>query len=135
VKRALLALPLLLAACGVQPTEVITGTPSTGAVLYMIEIDKPVPVVRATRNQLNLTEVLTLLTAGPTAAERDRGLTSQVPSAAGPFGIDGNTITVQVSLADLGFSAMEQIICTAAIPGPVTLIGERQTRATHECPV
>jgi hypothetical protein len=135
VKRALLALPLLLAACGIQPTKVITGTPSTGAVLYMIQINRPVPVVRMTRTPLSPAGALALLASGPTAVERDMGFTSQVPNIDRLFTVEGNTITVPIELDQLSAIAMDQIVCTAAIPRPVTLIGDGQTRRSAACPV
>jgi hypothetical protein len=135
VKSALFVLPLLLAGCGVQPTEVITGTHSTGAMIYMVQNNTLVPTLRASRNELRPVEVLALLADGPTAAERDKGFTSEVPSAAGPITGDGATITVQVDLGQLSDIAMDQIVCTAALPVPAILLGAGQTRAQRECPV
>jgi hypothetical protein len=136
VKRALLALPLLLAACGVRPTDVIPGTPSTGALIYLVQGNTPVPVVRLSRNQPRPNEeALSLLAEGPTAAERDRGFTNEVPSTAFPFTVNRNTIGLLVDPNSLSTMAVAQIACTAAISRPVTLVGGGQTRGSGTCPI
>jgi hypothetical protein len=136
VKRALIGvLLLLLAGCGVQPTEPITGTQATGTVLYLIQNGSLVPVLRPTRYQTLSGETLAMLADNPTAAERDLGLTTEVPAGSGPFRVERTTITLQVDPYSLSALAAAQIVCTAAIPGPATLVGGGQVRGSVTCPV
>lgn len=134
MKRVLAVLALLLAGCGVQPTGPIRGVPATGAMIYLVRGNAPVPVLRSTPNQVNANEVLTLLAAGPTAAERDAGFTTEVPPAAAPMAVEGSTVILQVDPNTLSLVAAQQIACTAAAPAPVTLVGGGQSRGVT-CPI
>jgi hypothetical protein len=136
VKRALIGvLTLLLAGCGVQPTEPINGNRSTGVMLYLVQGDSPVPVLRTSRYGLNTGDTLGLLAGNPTGAERDLGFTTEVPAAAAPFTVSGSTIDLQVDPDTLSVTAVAQIVCTAAIPGPATLVGDGQSQGSLTCPV
>ena len=135
MKRVLAVLALLLAGCGVQPTDPIRGLPATGAMIYLVQANATVPVLRPTRNQVDDNEVLALLAEGPTAIERDAGLTTEVPAAAAPMMVDGSTVTLQVDPNSLSLTGVEQIACTASAPGPVTLIGGGLSRGPITCPV
>jgi hypothetical protein len=141
LKRALIGVLLLLLAgcgvvgCGVQPTEPITGTATTGAMLYLIQNGSLIAVLRPTRYQTRTGETLALLEDNPSAAERDLGITTEVPAGSGPFGVERTTITLQVDPYSLSALAAAQIVCTAAIPGPVTLVGGGQVRGSVTCPI
>jgi hypothetical protein len=136
MKRALIGvLVLLLAGCGVQPTDPINGNRSAGVMLYLVLGNSPVPVLRTSRYELKAGDALTLLAGSPTGPERDMGLTTEVPAAAVPITIEGNTISLQVDPNTLSALAVAQIACTAAIPGPVTLTGGGQSRGSVTCPV
>ncbi|MBP2330731.1 hypothetical protein JOF56_011116 [Kibdelosporangium banguiense] len=135
MKRLLLALLVLLAGCGVQPTDPITGNPSTGAMVYLIQLGSPTPVLRPTPFQARPNDSLSLLADSLTAAERDAGFTNEVPNTASPITIAGSTITLQVDPNSLSALAVAQIACTAAVSRPVTLTGGGQTRGPTRCPV
>lgn len=69
-------------------------------------------------------QALDLLLAGPTSAERDRGLVSQVPDRFGAFRATTEPgavdVHLPVSVASLDVTAISQIVCTAAhadVPG------------------
>ena len=136
MKRALLGvLVLLLAGCGVQPTDPINGNRASGVMLYLVLGNSPVPVLRTSRYELKPGDALTLLAGSPTGPERDMGLTTEVPAAAVPITLSGSTITLQVDPNTLSALAVGQLVCTAAIPGPATLVGGGQTRGSVTCPV
>jgi hypothetical protein len=135
MKRLFIVLAVLsLTGCGVQPTDPIRGAPATGAMIYLVQINAPVPVLRPTRNQVRGDEVLRLLADGPTAAERDQGFTTEVPPAAAPMKIEGSTVTLPVDPNSLSLTGAQQIACTAPVPGPVTLVGGGQSRGPITCP-
>jgi hypothetical protein len=131
----LAVLALLLAGCGVQPTDPIRGLPATGAMIYLVQANAPVPVLRPTRNQVDANEMLALLAGGPTAAEREARFTTEVPTAAAPMMVDGSTVTLQVDPNSLSLTGAEQIACTASAPDAVTLVGGGQYRGPITCPV
>nr|WP_218889231.1 hypothetical protein [Saccharopolyspora hordei] len=125
-----------LAGCGVQPSGIIHGSsPPSGAVapaasttLYFVSGGWLEPVARG---PMSPAEALGALAGGPTAEERARGLTSEVPPAAAPFtvttDVSGRTVvTTSVPGGELSALAVEQIVCTAAADGgPVVLVGAR----------
>ncbi|MFF0746761.1 hypothetical protein ACFYVL_40895 [Streptomyces sp. NPDC004111] len=69
-------------------------------------------------------QALDLLLEGPTRAERDRGLTSEVPPMGGRLSASAQPDTVDVylpvTISDLRVAAVSQLACTAAhsdVPG------------------
>ncbi|WP_255311966.1 hypothetical protein [Streptomyces sp. PTY087I2] len=83
-------------------------------------------VNRPTDRPLSPQQALDLLLEGPTTAERDRGLVTQVPSMAGQLtanAADGAVdlyVPHTVSSGDLDVTAVTQLACTAAhahVPG------------------
>nr|WP_083472843.1 hypothetical protein [Kibdelosporangium phytohabitans] len=123
---------LLLAGCGVQPTAPIGGSRATGAVIYLVQDGEVTPVLRPTRHESSKLSALELLAEGATPG----GLyTTEVPRELGPRSVDGVTVTVTADVAALSTVAVTQIVCTAAIPQPVTLRGGGQTRGPLSCPV
>lgn len=136
MKRTLIGvLMLLLAGCGVQPTDPIDGNQSTGVMLYLVQINTPVPVLRPGRYGLSAGDTLSLLAGIPTGTERDMGFTTEVPAAAAPITVSGRTIILQIDPNTLSAMAVAQIVCTAAFPGPGTLVGGGQSRGSATCPV
>jgi len=125
---------LLLTSCGVRPSEVILGGPAptatTSATVYLLSDGDLTPVVRPNPTS---TDVLTLLAAGPTAAERERGFTTEVPAGT-TFVASGSTVAVSVDVTALSPRAVDQIACTAAIP--ITLVnGMNTSLGPRTCPV
>ncbi|MEO6083503.1 MAG: hypothetical protein ABIQ18_10410 [Umezawaea sp.] len=136
---AVLVTALLVTGCGVRPGGVVVGGPAptvaSAVVLYLVAGGRVTPVPRPSET----TDALTLLAAGPTAAERERGLTTEVPAGAVFDGIvfDGHLadVTVSVDVTTLSPNAFDQIVCTAS-PGstPVTVVGGGQSRGPGTCP-
>ncbi|NJP92787.1 hypothetical protein HCN51_25575 [Nonomuraea sp. FMUSA5-5] len=150
---AFAALLLTLTGCGVQPSDAIeAGDPPSGAVepsiaitLYFVRDDKLTAVTRPAGGPLFPQDTLALLAAGPTARERSRGYTTQVPARAGPFSVTaapaGRLIVTLSTPADkLSTLATDQIICTATTTTPdnatqVTIIGAGETIGPRTCPL
>ncbi|MEV0716035.1 PP2C family serine/threonine-protein phosphatase [Asanoa sp. NPDC050611] len=147
---ALLVVPLvaLLGGCGVRPSGVITGGPApTAAVggtrIYLLSDGEPTLVLRGGK-PIEPTEVLRMLAAGPTDAERAQGFTTEVPSELAPakIGFDAGSTLVSVStdVGALSVLAVVQIVCTVqamtvATPAtPVTLVSDGQRRGPLSCP-
>ncbi|MEU9509359.1 hypothetical protein AB0D32_24125 [Micromonospora sp. NPDC048170] len=127
--RALLAGVLVLVAplaagCGIQPSEVITGSParggpSEGVGLYLIRNGTLTLVVRPAEEGVPPAEALRLLAAGPDAHEQDEGFTSEVPADALPASgvaasADRSRLSVTLSgpVTTLSATAVDQIVCT-----------------------
>ncbi|MFC5719444.1 hypothetical protein ACFP1Z_04495 [Streptomyces gamaensis] len=134
---AVLLAGTVAAGCGIPGTgPVRAGAPASGvpqpgtearhARLYFVGPYGIRPVTRTVDRALTPQRALDLLLEGPTGAERDRGLFSQVPAWTGrltattaPGAVD---VSVPVSVADGGLdvSVVSQIACTAAhaeVPG------------------
>lgn len=130
-----LATALLVAGCGVRPGGVIIGGPaptaSTATVLYLVSDGRVTRVLRPGE----AAGPLALLAAGPTAAERDRGLDTEVPPGL-KFGGSAEGVTVSVDVTTLSPNAFDQIVCTASpLFAPITLVGGGQSRGPRTCPV
>jgi hypothetical protein len=165
VRRALatgLALLVAVAGCGVQPSGVITGgDPPSGAVqadrpavppgppeqsttitLYLVNNGRLSAVTRP-GGPLSQADTLALLAAGPTATEHAQGLTTDVPSEAGPFSVTADpaghlVVTLSTPTSELSTLAVEQIVCTAAAtvpasPAQVTVVGAGHSLAPRDC--
>ncbi|MBZ6210838.1 GerMN domain-containing protein [Streptomyces olivaceus] len=141
-KRAALAPTALLAAlatgCGIGTTGPVQagapasgiqrpGTESTTVRLYFAGPYGTRPVTRRTDGPLSPQQALDLLLDGPTDAERERGLkTNVLPTAAGHLtattsdgGVD-LAVPLRVSSGELDVTAVSQLVCTAAhadLPG------------------
>ncbi|WP_406146180.1 hypothetical protein [Streptomyces sp. NBC_01012] len=123
--------------CGIRPTgPVDAGAPASGvpragtearsARLYFSGPYGIQSVPRLTGRPLSPQHALDLLLKGPDAAERKRGLVSQVPPMGGQLTANATTdavdvlVPVSVSSGDLDVTAISQIACTAAhaeVPG------------------
>ncbi|HEX6360873.1 hypothetical protein [Actinophytocola sp.] len=135
MRRWVVAAALLVAGCGVQPTEPIGGSPATGALVFLVRNGSVVPVLRPTRHQTGPSAALALLAEGPSPGELADGYRSEVPYEADPVSIQDSTVTLSLDVTTLSTVAVSQIVCTTAIPGPVTLQGGGQTRGPASCPV
>ncbi|MEV6227175.1 hypothetical protein AB0L88_04695 [Saccharopolyspora shandongensis] len=123
---ALAAVLLVLAGCGVQPTDVVLAGKAPdgiarGPVLYFVtgEPGQVRPTIRETGRLGTVTEALRLLAAGLTPAEGAAGFRTELPfltteqvSAGTP---DGGIVTVQLPVPPSTLSALAstQLVCTA----------------------
>lgn len=135
MKRALLVLVLVLSGCGVQPSDPIGGSQATGALIYLIRTydNTLVPILRPTKHQTSASAALTML--AQFQAEQTSGYRNEVPTEAELMTVNGSTVTVPINVTSLSTLAIQQIVCTAAVPGPVTLVGGGQSRGPLTCPV
>jgi hypothetical protein len=137
---AVVLVTALVTGCGVRPGGVIVGGPAptvaSATVLYLVAEGRVVPVPRPGETA----DALTLLAAGPTAAERERGLSTEVPAGLvfGRIAFSGQLadVTVSVDVTTLSPNAFDQIVCTASSGStPVTVTGGGQSRGPRTCPV
>lgn len=140
--------------CGVRPSDVIpAGDPPSGGVvsstaaitLYLVKDGRLSAVTRRSARPLFRPDTLSLLSDGPTAAERARGLTTEVPPEAAPFSMAPKaaghlTVTVSIPAEELSSLAVQQIVCTVAAatapqsPTQVTVAGAGQSIGPRDCP-
>lgn len=134
------AAALLIAAaagCGISTTGPVRagapasgipqpGTESSSVRIYFTDPYGVRAVTRPTDGPLDPQHALDLLLKGPTPAERDRGLTTQVPPTIDRLTATTTTGTVDISIplqaatGDFEFATVSQIVCTAAhaqVPG------------------
>jgi hypothetical protein len=130
---------VLVTGCGVRPGGVVVGGPAptvaSATVLYLVAEGRVTPVPRPG----GTADALTLLAAGPTAVERERGLTTEVPAGIAFSGIafSGQVadVTVSVDVTTLSPNAFDQIVCTTSSgTTPVTVVGGGQSRGPRTCP-
>ncbi|MFJ1840721.1 MULTISPECIES: hypothetical protein [unclassified Streptomyces] len=145
VLGALLCLGLPATGCGIRATDVVeVGAPATvdvapggqqGALLYFVSSSSPgrlMPVVR----DIDLTtqgdvgtggavpvwrgsdKAVAMLFAGPTEAEAEAGLRTELPDIRAvsslSLGPDGVTVRVSTPVVELSETARQQLICTIA---------------------
>lgn len=153
--------------CGVQPSDVIpAGAPPSGRVapattitLYLVKDGRLGVVTRPGDRPMFPADTLALLADGPTAGERARGFTTDVPPEAGPFSVTAKpagrlVVTLSSPAGDLSALAVGQIVCTAAArvpenpgsqgnpenpenpgnPVQVTVVGAGQSVGPRSCP-
>ncbi|MCE7001894.1 hypothetical protein LWC34_03440 [Kibdelosporangium philippinense] len=135
MKRALLALALIVAGCGVQPSSPIPGSHATGALIYLVRTydGTLAPILQPARFDTKIEAALDILTN--TQIEPAVGYRNEVPRNAGPMTVTGSTVRLPIDVSTLSTLAAQQIVCTAAISGPATLVGGGQTRGRISCPV
>ncbi|HEY9328622.1 MAG TPA: hypothetical protein VIS09_10360 [Streptomyces sp.] len=144
VLGALLPLALLAAGCGIRATEVVeAGEPAVvqvapagqlGTVLYFVSsstASRLMPVVRyaewsedgsglgyGEKPPAGAVRALELLFSGPTGAERDAGLRSELPGERVKISVElsaqGVRVTLNTRVTALSESARQQLFCTAA---------------------
>ncbi|WP_410672529.1 hypothetical protein [Amycolatopsis sp. cmx-4-68] len=129
MKRLLvLAVVLLVSACGVKPTPVIPAGPAptlrnapNGAqgadlILYFVINGRLMPVTRPASRSVGVDTALSLLLAGPSYAEAADGYTTMLPPGRGSIGLAADsppTIKVPFAVAQLNVLAVNQLVCTA----------------------
>jgi hypothetical protein len=117
-----LALVLALTACGIRPTDPIPGltapngpVENTSPALYWVSEGNVVAVGRP-QGSLSGYDVIALLAQGPSVAEQNRGLTTEVPVDAAPATVDrvatGLDVTLSTDVSLLSSVAVQQIVCT-----------------------
>ncbi|OAR23635.1 hypothetical protein A8W25_13970 [Streptomyces sp. ERV7] len=126
---ALCAALLLASGCGIRSTDVVeVGDPAFAKVvptgdeattLYFKGPGGLLPVVRSGGHKESmLGDSLIRLLIGPSDAEKDAGLTSELPNYYGGLAIgrEGEKVTVRLERAVLDFPplARQQLACTAA---------------------
>lgn len=127
-KLLVLAVVLLVSACGVKPTGVVTagpaptlrnpGSPGRDAevILYFVINGRPVPVTRPIGGAVGVEAALTMLLDGPTEAERSDGYVTALPRRAGSVTLEPGppaTITVSFPLKPIAGVGVNQLVCTA----------------------
>ncbi|WP_154697256.1 hypothetical protein [Lentzea guizhouensis] len=135
-----------LASCGIRPTGVIPGLQAPSG-----PVENPSPsifwvadgqVVPTSRVQGSLTgrDVVALLAQGPSNAELQRGLTTEVPFDAAPATVDrvasGLDVTVSTDVSLLSPNAVRQIVCTllaVQAVGTVNLRGGGHSLEARKC--
>lgn len=146
MKRALLALVLLVSGCGVQatgavpmgpaPTHVTPGAPSglnqADLVLFFVSDGRIQGVARPSGGQASVATVLALLQKGPTADETNRGLVTFLPRSTAPLSVeitDIVTIRLPFPVEGLPPLATSQLACTAVTALSVNRIGNVRSDA------
>ncbi|MFF7337725.1 hypothetical protein ACFZAT_10305 [Streptomyces sp. NPDC008163] len=171
VLGALLPVLLLATGCGIRATDVVeAGEPATvevapadrrSALVYFVSsssASRLMPVVRTmsppesvdggawTAHGLSgASAALYLLFEGPTRAERDSGLRSELPTggmkAAIELSSEGVKVTIGIPVTGLSEAARQQLVCTAAAAGTadrtevVTVIGTEGVIGPTHCSV
>ncbi|MCK2215591.1 hypothetical protein MF672_017615 [Actinomadura sp. ATCC 31491] len=136
------AVAVATATPGAPPNE--PALPATMITLYLVK-DGRLSAVTRTAGPLSVADTLALLAAGPTTRERRRGLTTDVPSGAGPFSVTraepagGLVVTPSVAAGELSALGVRQIVCTAAAgvrasPDQVTVTGGSGSAGPRDCP-
>ncbi|NKE57669.1 hypothetical protein FXN61_12805 [Lentzea sp. PSKA42] len=111
-----------LVGCGIRPTDPIPGleAPSgpvenASPALYWVSEGRVVAVNRPL-GSLSGFDVVALLAQGPTNAEQNRGLTTEVPFDAAPATVDrvanGLDVSISTDVSLLSRAAVQQIVCT-----------------------
>ncbi|MGP9017523.1 hypothetical protein ACT1U9_03815 [Streptomyces sp. BR1] len=123
------ALLLLVAGCGIRSTDVVeVGDPAfahvvptgpDGTTLYLKGPNGLLAVVRAEPRVPDLPgHAVMLLLNGPTEAEKDAGLDTELPHYYGGLAVgrDGESMTIRLERAVQDFSSLarEQLVCTAS---------------------
>ncbi|MFI6396038.1 hypothetical protein [Nonomuraea sp. NPDC050540] len=140
-----------VAGCGVRPSDAISaGEPPSGGValtktmtLYLVKDGRLSVVTRPRIRPMFLTDTLALLAEGPTAEERARGLTTDVPPEAGPIAATvkpGDRLVLNPSVPgdELSPLAVRQIVCTTAALqegiAQITVVGAGKSIDPRDCP-
>lgn len=139
-KLLVVAILLLVAGCGIQPTPVFqaglaptkSNSNTANLTLYFVSQGRVVPSTRATGTAVSPATALNLLLKGPSSAESGEQLYSELPLPTGePITVDAQSYPVVVylpfSLKELSSLAINQVVCTtrAALvtSGPVSTSG------------
>ncbi|MFJ7215608.1 hypothetical protein [Amycolatopsis sp. NPDC098790] len=127
-KLLVLAVVLLVSACGVKPTGVVPAGPAptlrnpggpgrdAEVILYFVLDGRVAPVTRPIVNGRGAEAALSTLLDGPTEAERADGYVSALPRRAGSIAlVPGPPATIDVSfpLKPIAGVGVNQLVCTA----------------------
>ena len=127
-KLVVLAVLLLVSACGIQPTPVLGAGPAptlrspategraTDLILYFVLADRVTPVVRPSAGVVGIGSALTMLLDGPSPDEREGGYVTALPDRAGTITATPGpptTITVPFPLRPITGAGINQLVCTA----------------------
>ncbi|MEU5263501.1 hypothetical protein [Amycolatopsis sp. NPDC021455] len=130
-KLLVLAVVLLVSACGIKPTPVVSAGPaptlrspasdgqSTGVILYFLVDGRLTPVVRPANRTVTVEETLTMLLDGPTVDEHAEGYRTMLPVRTGPVTVTVSpgrppTISLPFPLRPITGVALNQLACTAS---------------------
>ncbi|WP_370961811.1 hypothetical protein [Amycolatopsis sp. cg9] len=126
-KLLVLAVLLLVSACGVKPTPVVGAGPAPtlrnpegsarGAevILYFVLDGRLTPVSRPITSSVGVNTTLSLLLSGPSYAEAADGYTTMLPAAGGEISLSPDpppTITLPFPVQQLNPTAINQVVCT-----------------------
>lgn len=146
---ALGAVLLVLAGCGVRPSEVIPAgeaprqQATVQTTLYWLNGGRLVGHPRLTAEYLSPDSAVEALLQGPTPAEQGLDMSTALPVADILVVVsfrDGLTeIVVDTGVAGWSKTAMDQVTCTAmnamGQDAPVVIVGNDERREHHDCPI
>ncbi|MEV5713987.1 hypothetical protein AB0L41_08820 [Amycolatopsis mediterranei] len=127
-KLVVLAVLLLVSACGVKPTPVVAAGPAptlrvpatdgrgTDLILYFVLDDRVAPVARSSDGVVGVEAALSMLLGGPSTDERADGYTTTLPRPSGAITVTPGspaTIGVPFPLRPLTGVGINQLVCTA----------------------
>ncbi|MEV7040341.1 hypothetical protein [Amycolatopsis sp. NPDC051061] len=146
-KLFVLVVLVLVSACGVKPTGVVSAGPAptlrnpdgsgrgAEATLYFVIDGRVAPVTRST-GSVGVETALSMLLAGPTAGEAADGYVTALPARSGPIVLAPGSppaITFSFPLKPIGSVGINQLVCTAfaalaaqssdAVDGTISLAG------------
>ncbi len=126
-KLFVLVVLVLVSACGVKPTGVVSAGPAptlrnpdsgrgTDAILYFVLDGRVAPVTRSNGSKVGVETALSMLLAGPTAGEVAEGYVTALPARSGPIVLAPGSppaITLSFPLKPIGSVGINQLVCTA----------------------
>ncbi|WIV53444.1 hypothetical protein [Amycolatopsis nalaikhensis] len=147
-KLLVLAVLLVVSACGVKPTGVVSAGPAptlrspggsgrgTDLILYFVIDGRVAPVTRPTGTAVGVSAALSILLSGPSSDEAAEGYATMLPPERGPVALSPGPpamINVPFPLKPLPPLAVNQLVCTAfaalaaegsyVVEGVITLSG------------
>jgi hypothetical protein len=147
-KLLVVAVLLLVSACGIKPTPVVPAGPAptlrspaggergTDVILYFRLGDQVAPVARPAERVVSVETALSMLLAGPTPAEAAEGYTTVLSRRTGAITLSPGppaTIGFSFPLKPITGAGINQLVCTAfaalaaqgsyAIDGTIALAG------------
>jgi hypothetical protein len=158
-KLLVVAVLLLVSACGVKPTGVVPAGQAptlrnpgssgrgTDVILYFVIDGRLSPVTRPSGGTTDVSTALSLLLNGPSDDERASGYTTMLPRERGPIALSPGTPSAVISfpfpVTQLTQVAVSQVVCTAfaamavqntyVIDGTVTISGTDGQLPSQAC--
>lgn len=126
-KLLVLAVLLLVSACGIKPTPVLGAGPaptlhnpvndgrSTDVILYFVRDGRVAPVSRPGGFPVTVESTLAMLLTGPSAQEEADGYTTSLPRRAGGLTVSPGppaTIDFAFPLRPISGTGINQLVCT-----------------------